>query len=191
MGVRPKYTRRVVRTRRTRLSYVTSAKTQQALSGSAIEALIPDLPRARVSYIIDGDTVIISSLWQDMKIRLDSIDCPEDGQEWGDIATYALIKLIGRRMVHVEEHGTDIHGRILATLYVWNNTKNTWTNVNERMVTLGHAWVMRKYYDHLPMDRKSKLNKLERWAKSKKIGLWGTQNPVPPWQWRQNCDFYE
>jgi endonuclease YncB( thermonuclease family) len=59
-----------------------------------------------------------------------------------------------------------------------------WVNVNERMVTLGHAWVMRKFYDHLPDDRQRNLNRLEAWARSKKVGLWRTPSPVPPWRWR-------
>ena len=117
-------------------------------------------------------------------IRLDSIDCPEDSQHWGDTAAYGLIKLIGGRKVHLEEHGLDSHGRTLATIYVRHANKEEWINVNERMVTLGHAWVMRKFYDHLPEDRQNKMNRLESWARSKKVGLWDTSNPIPPWQWR-------
>ncbi|MGD9536719.1 MAG: thermonuclease family protein [Alphaproteobacteria bacterium] len=142
------------------------------------------LPKAKVIHIIDGDTVIVSRDWYEITIRLDSIDCPEDGQHWGDIATYGLIKLIGGRKIHIEEHGLDIHGRTLATIYVQDFHRNELINVNERMVTLGHAWVMRRFYDHLPKDRQDKLNRLERWAKSKKVGLWRTSNPIPPWKWR-------
>lgn len=102
---------------------------------------------------------------------MDAIDCPEDGQECGDSATYGLIKLIGGRQVIVEKHTEDCHGRDVATLYVWHEQKQEWLNVNERMVTLGHAWVMRRFYNHLPKGRQTKLNNLERWARSKKIEL--------------------
>ncbi|PCI06627.1 MAG: hypothetical protein COB77_06505, partial [Gammaproteobacteria bacterium] len=61
------------------------------------------------------------------------------------------------------------------------------TNVNERMVTLGHAWVMRRYYGHLSNKRKNQLNRLERWAKLKKVGLWKQLNPIPPWKWRHSA----
>lgn len=141
---------------------------------------------AKVHYVIDGDTVVVSKSWQRIKIRLDSIDCPEDGQHWGDIARFALIKMIGGRTVFLEEHGQDHFGRTLATIYVRNMHDPGLMNVNARMVTLGHAWVMRKYYDHLPEGRQIELNKLERWAKSKKVGLWKTSNPIPPWIWRGN-----
>jgi hypothetical protein len=42
---------------------------------------------------------------------------------------------------------------------------------NERMVTLGRAWVTRAYYGHLPPDRKDELNRLEAWARKRGIGL--------------------
>ena len=144
------------------------------------EQNIANFPRFKVEHVIDGDTVIVSTLWSKLRIRLDSIDCPEDGQEWGEIATAGLIKLIGGKHVHLEDHGTDRYERRVATLYVPHNNDSGWMNVNERMVTLGHAWVMRKYYKHLPKHRQDKLNQLERWAKSKKVGLWKAKNPVPP-----------
>jgi len=171
-----------------RLLFVSSPKQTEikpAQSESAIKEVIQDLPEVSVSWVIDGDTVIVSKgWWKEVTIRLDSIDCPEDGQYWGDMAKYGLVKLIGGKRIRIEEHGIDFHGRTLATIYIWNNQKNEWMNVNERMVTLGHAWVMRRFYNHLPKDRQDKLNKLERWAKSKQVGLWHASNPIPPWEWR-------
>ncbi|UGY08642.1 thermonuclease family protein [Phyllobacterium pellucidum] len=162
----------------------TSPVEAKAPSGYAAKALIEGFPKAKVMFVIDGDTVIVTKGWDKIKIRLDSIDCPEDGQHWGDTATYGLKKLVNGRNVHLEVHGIDCHGRTLATIYVQSASGEEWINVNERMVTLGHAWVMRRFYDHLPKDRQGKLNRLEHWARSKKVGLWRTQNPIPPWQWR-------
>jgi len=159
-----------------------------ALSEVALKPAIASLPRARIIAIIDGDTVIVQTATLQLKIRLDSIDCPEDGQHWGDVAKFGLIKLIGGKSVRLEMHGLDTHLRTLATIYVWDNKKSGWMNVNERMVTLGHAWVMRKYYDHLPPDRKQKLTRLETWSKSKRVGLWQFDNPVPPWRWRRETE---
>lgn len=166
---------------------VARASKKPALPEATIRESIDALPSAKVLYVVDGDTVIVAKGRKETVIRLDSIDCPEDGQHWGDIAAYGLIKLVGGRTVQIEEHGIDAHGRTLATIYVWHKDKSQWMNVNERMVTLGHAWVMHKFYDHLPRDRQEKLNRLERWARSKKVGLWRTQNPEPPWRWRSGC----
>lgn len=161
-------------------------------SGKSVDTSPPpagvasELQRVKVRYVIDGDTVIVSKAWREIRIRLDAIDCPEDGQDWGNIAKAGLIKLIGGRYVYIEEHGLDKYGRTLATIYLQHGHGTKWVNVNERMVMLGHAWVMRQYYDHLPKSRRDQLNKLESWARSKRVGLWKTSNPVSPWQWRRN-----
>lgn len=138
----------------------------------------------RVVRVIDGDTVDVSKFNRRVRIRLDSIDCPEDGQPWGETAKAGLIKLIGGKSVRLEEHGRDPYGRTIATLYVRSEEGSDWLNVNERMVILGHAWVMRRFYSHLPRERQTALNRMEAWAKSKKVGLWKTSNPIPPWEWR-------
>jgi endonuclease YncB( thermonuclease family) len=156
----------------------------KAQSEAEVKERIKNFPEVKVEHIIDGDTVIVVKKWHKIKIRLDSIDCPEVSQHWGDTAKYGLIKLIGGRKVRLEEHGIDRHERTLATIYVQHGYESEWINVNERMVTLGHAWVMRRFYDHLPKDRQDKLNRLERWARSKKVGLWQTPNSIPPWKWR-------
>lgn len=143
-----------------------------------------EFQRGKVRHVIDGDTVIVSESWSEVRIRLDAIDCPEDGQDWGNISKAGLIKLIGGQYVYLETHGVDPHGRTLATVYLQDSTDLEWINVNERMVMLGHAWVSRKYYGHLPKPRQNQPNKLECWARSKRVGLWRTENPIPPWQWR-------
>lgn len=142
------------------------------------------LPQFKVQHVIDGDTVVVAHSWGSFRVRLDAIDCPEDDQPWGDTATAGLIKLIGGRRVRLERYGIDIHGRTLATMYVTNRENGQWVNVNERMVTLGHAWVARKFYAHLPEARQQQLDRLEAWARSRRVGLWKTPNPTPPWQWR-------
>ncbi len=154
------------------------------IQNQASERKTHEFIKARVRQVIDGDTAIVTIGRSEIVVRLDSIDCPEDGQYWGDIAKYGLIKIVGGQNVRLEEHGEDNYGRTLATMYVWSEEKNEWLNVNERMVTLGHAWVMRRFYDHLTEDRKERLNRLERWAKSKKVGLWHQNEPTPPWKWR-------
>lgn len=181
--------RRLMRNEPIQIPNPREANKANALSEPALRGRIRDLPRAKVVHIIDGDTVVVARGWSEIVVRLDSIDCPEDGQYWGDTAKYGLIKLIGGREVQVEEHGLDPYGRTLATIYVQHEYGDKWINVNERMVTLGHAWVMRRFYDHLPIDRQDKLNRLERWAKAKKVGLWRASNPVPPWKWRNGRDF--
>ena len=156
-----------------------------ALDEREKEKRIEDFPAAKVEYVIDGDTVVVSIAWTRTKVRLDSIDCPENGQPWGDIATAGLIKMIGGRKIRLEKHGEDHHGRLLATIYVRDKYGSEWLNVNEKMVVKGHAWVMRRYFNHLSTARRDSLVRMERWARRKKVGLWNTSNPIPPWRWRR------
>ncbi len=143
------------------------------------------LAEGRVLQIVDGDTVVIMIGREENLVRLDSIDCPEGRQPWGEQASNGLRLLIEGRLVGVEQHGQDPYGRSLATIYAWHDIKNETINVNEYMVMRGHAWVMRHYYDHLPVDRQQRLVRMERWARTKKIGLWNEINPIPPWKWRK------
>ena len=92
-----------------------SAYTTKAQHDVVVRSQIQNFPTAKVKWVVDGDTVIVNKGWSEIVIRLDSIDCPEDGQHWGDIAKYGLMKLISRHNVYLEEHGVDVHGRTLGT----------------------------------------------------------------------------
>lgn len=157
---------------------------KMALSDGEVRKRTGHLAEGRVLQIVDGDTVVIMIGRDENLVRLDSIDCPEGMQPWGEEALIGLKSLIGGRLVGVEQHGQDPYGRTLATVYAWHDTKDEMINVNEYMVMLGHAWVMRLYYDHLPAERQQNLVRLEKWARSKRIGLWSEPNPMPPWKWR-------
>lgn len=139
---------------------------------------------AKVLRVIDGDTVDVKVGRQRVRVRLAAIDCPEDGQAWGDSATRGLIKLIGGRTVTLEHYDQDHYGRTVATLYVLKPDGQP-VNVCEHMVMLGHAWVMRRHYGNLPERRRDALDQLEQWARRKRIGLWQSGDAVPPWTWRR------
>jgi endonuclease YncB( thermonuclease family) len=89
--------------------------------------------------------------------------------------------------VRLETYGIDDYGRTLATIHVQQGSKSI--NVNEKMVMCGHAWVMRKYkyIDRLSMAQRNQLRQLEKWARTKRVGLWKSDKPVPPWQWRRKA----
>jgi micrococcal nuclease len=140
---------------------------------------------AEVLWILDGDTVDVRMEGRKVRIRLYSIDCPENGQPWGGKAKAGLIKMVGGKPVVLEVHGVDDYGRTLATVFARQGLDPELTNVNERMVMLGHAWVMRRRCGHLSEERRRQLFRLEAWARSKQVGVWGTPSPMPPWKWRR------
>jgi micrococcal nuclease len=162
-----------------------TAHKKQALTDVEVRKRLKDLPRAHVLSVIDGDSLNVSIARDRIEVRLDSIDCPEGKQAWGEQAAVGLRKILNRRMVLIEIHGQDQYGRKLATLYAVHLTNHECVNVNELMVMAGHAWVNRLHYDHLPPDRQEKFNELQRFAKTKGLGLWGEPNPLPPWEWRK------
>jgi len=135
---------------------------------------------AKVRHVIDGDSVIVTTSTQEIQIRLGAIDCPQNGQHWGDAATLGLMNLIGGRQVAFEGHGVDKLGRTIATVFVRDADDAGWTDVNASMVARGHAWVTRRDYRHLPSSRRAELNRLERWAQRKRMGLWKSRELVPP-----------
>jgi endonuclease YncB( thermonuclease family) len=145
-------------------------------------------PAFKVEHVIDGNSIILSSSLSEKRVRLDSIDCPQDGQEWGEAAKAGLLELIGGKRVRLEALGSDRFEQTLGTLYVHNDADSGWMNVNETMLMLGHAWVRRACYKHLPEHRRERLNTLEKWARSRSVGLWSRPDPVPPWEWRKDGD---
>lgn len=162
----------------------TQQRTQKSLGKTRKDAQSQELIKVNVAHVQDGDTATVAGENFKLKIRLDAIDCPEDGQSWGNDAKYALVRLIGGRTVYMEQHGTDRYGRTLAVIYVMEGTELI--NVNEEMVKCGHAWVMGDHYlGHLSDIRRRRLKLLGKWARTKKIGLWKKENPIPPWEWRQ------
>ena len=150
-----------------------------------IDAPSDVLVKAKVLKVIDGDSVLLWMFEQEIEIRLYAIDCPEGNQPWGSNATHALKRLIDYKNVYMQKFGIDHHGRTLAVLFLDNSGE--FINVNEYMVKCGHAWVFRIYYGRLPRQSQRKLNQLERWAKTKQVGLWKHKNPIPPWEWRKRA----
>ena len=139
--------------------------------------------KTKVKWVKDGDSVQILNGNKEHEVRLYGIDCPEHGQEWGEIAKAGLIKLIGNRDIYLEILGMDCYDRVLGMVYVEDGTELI--NVNEKMIVKGHAWVMRKYYKKLSKSQRKQFDRLERWARNKRVGLWANNNPCPPWEWRK------
>lgn len=93
-----------------------------------------------VTYIVDGDTVDVSSVG---RIRLADIDAPDAGEAGKEAATNYISSLIYQKTVYVDiddVYGTDVYGRIVAVLYVYYDADNV-KNVNKAMLDAGHATI--------------------------------------------------
>lgn len=130
--------------------------------------------RGRVTGITDGDTfTILDSTKNQIKIRLHGIDCPERNQPYSNTSKKYLSELIYLKEVSILTSGTDRYGRIIGITMLGKLV------INEKMISAGLAWHYKKY------DNRSSWAKLEEEARTKRIGLWKDESPVPPWEWRK------
>ncbi|MFW9929910.1 MAG: thermonuclease family protein [Candidatus Thorarchaeota archaeon] len=92
------------------------------------------------TYIVDGDTLDVSSVG---RIRIADIDCPESDETGGPEAESYLYNLVYQKTVYADIddiYGIDVYGRIVAVIYVQFNATNV-KNVNKAMLVSGHATI--------------------------------------------------
>lgn len=129
---------------------------------------------ARVVGITDGDSItILTDENEQVKIRLEGIDCPEPRQDFGNRAKQTTSELCFGKSVRIVKTGTDRYGRTLAHVYVGE------VSVGHELLRRGLAWHYKSF------SRDTELARLEEQARQSGIGLWSHANPVPPWEWRK------
>lgn len=126
----------------------------------------------KVVKVTDGDTITVLVDIRQIKIRLNEIDAPEHGQEFGQKSKDALADLVFEKEVRVVTHGEDRYGRTIGDVFVGQ------TSVNEKLVEDGWAWNFLKY------SKSQRLADLEKEARESKKGLWAGNNPIAPWDYR-------
>ncbi|HEE5902724.1 thermonuclease family protein [Acinetobacter baumannii] len=137
---------------------------------------------AKVTYVYDGDTISVTKPNNTKyRVRLVNIDAPEvahkekaaPAQPYSAQAKQYLMSMVMNQNVLIKEHGTDNYGRFLGEVYLNK------LNVNKAMVASGYAWAYRyKLADQEYLQ-------LENNARTKKIGLWKSPNPINPYEWRK------
>lgn len=122
--------------------------------------------------IHDGDSLTILKDKKEIKIRLEGIDAPELGQEYGTKSRQYLASLVFKKTVEIVPTTVDQFNRQVA----W--VKVAGASVNHSMIQSGNAWQFLKY------NKNADLGKLQSEAISKKLGLWAGFNPMAPWEYR-------
>ena len=135
-----------------------------------------DVVHGRVEYILDGDSLTVEADDHQLEVRLWGIDSPEYNQSGAWQAREALSRLALGREVNLRIKYRDRYGRTVAEIY------HKGTSINELMVAEGHSWV-HPYYCRKPVCKRWK--RLETEARQRRIGVWSSDNPVPPWQWKK------
>jgi len=128
-----------------------------------------------VNKVYDGDTVELKNSRGKLKLRLTDIDAPERNQAYGKKSRRALTKLCkgDKIMVTAQIVGTDKYNRTLGKL------ECNHADAGLYLVERGLAWHNTKYSNNAVT-----LN-AEAMARQKRLGLWKTKKPMPPWVWRQ------
>jgi endonuclease YncB( thermonuclease family) len=121
----------------------------------------------------DGDTVTVRAQGRTLKIRLEGIDCPELGQDFGRRAKQFTSDMVFAKEVSVEPRGTDSYGRTVARVFSGKK------DLGLELLNRGLAWHYRRYSS----DRV--LAEAERQARRARVGLWSAKDPTPPWEWRR------
>lgn len=130
--------------------------------------------KAKVVKISDGDTfTALLDNDQKIRVRLHGIDCPEKGQDFGNVAKEYISNLIAGKSVTILPTKTDRYGRTVAIVKVDT------TNVNESLLRAGLAWHYKEY------DHTARWTDLENQARNHHRKIWSAKDPTPPWQWRK------
>jgi len=126
----------------------------------------------KVIGVIDGATLkILTSSNVDFRVRLAEIDVPEKYQAFWDKAKNALADKTTGKEVTLRVVRQDPYGGIDAFVYIGQR------GINMEMVAEGWAW--RAQYSRI-----SELAQVENEARKKRVGLWVDENPMPPWEYR-------
>lgn len=129
--------------------------------------------KAKVTDILSGDVIEVSTPSGNKMIRLNHIDAPEYGQPYYQNSIRCLSKLIYKKTVLIEIEDEDLLHTPLATIYVNHH------NINKEMVSKGYAW----WYSFYSTDLS--YLELETKAKHNKEGLWCHKHPLEPWIYRE------
>jgi endonuclease YncB( thermonuclease family) len=129
---------------------------------------------AKVIKVIDGDSIKVRTAeGKEYEIQIEGTDAPELKQEYGKESSEALKKMVFDSDVRVSWKKKDNFDRPLAQVYRGDK------HINAEMISSGNAWHFKRY------NQSQALADLEIQAKKEKKGLWKSENPIAPWDYRK------
>jgi endonuclease YncB( thermonuclease family) len=130
--------------------------------------------QGRVVGVTDGDTITLLIGREQHRVRLAGIDAPEQSQAFGQRSKQALSQLCyGDTAARVRIEDRDRYGRIVGRVFCRGE------DANAAQVQRGYAWVYTRY------NRDHALPRLERVARTARMGLWADPAPIAPWDFRR------
>ena len=127
----------------------------------------------KVIRVSDGDTILIQSGSQKIRVRMYGIDAPELKQKYGEESKKYLEKRIMDKNVDIKVINQDQYGRKVGKVFYKNK------DINLEMLKTGNAWF---YEYHAKQEKEYK--KAFKSAQEQKLGLWKDENPKNPRKFR-------
>ncbi|CAN6372035.1 unnamed protein product [Urochloa humidicola] len=107
------------------------------------------------------------------RIRMRGIDAPELKMEYGKESRIALRNLIKDKCVEIYVYGKDKYHRYVGDIYCEG------VFIQEQMLKRGCAWHFKVY------DQRIEFGQWESEARTARQGLWLSDNPKKPWEWKE------
>jgi micrococcal nuclease len=126
----------------------------------------------RVVAVIDGGTIGVMRDGREVRVRLEGIDAPENGQDFSQRAKQFTSAAVFGKTVDVAVKETDRYGRFVARVNADGQ------DLSVGLVNAGLAW------HYLEYSKDPVLQRAELSARSRRAGLWTLPNPTPPWEYR-------
>jgi len=137
--------------------------------------------------VADGDTVTLRAPDGQRRIRMDSIDAPEEGhgtdqpgQPDAEASRKHLAGLVAGKTLTAQCYEQDQYGRDVCALILDDGR-----SANRVQVEAGYAWAYTARKGDYLHDKA--MPDLQRQAKAAGRGLWARPDPVQPWKWRYDC----
>lgn len=125
----------------------------------------------RIVRVIDGDAFLFQTADSTFTVHLYGIDAPEYGQTyWEQTTDYLETHLWADAKIHLIK---DINQEGLSALLIIKRK-----NINRHLVRNGYAWYNRIHTINADLARS------EEHARNKKLGLWASDTPNTPWDFK-------
>lgn len=143
----------------------------------------------RVIRIADGDTLTcLTASKKQERIRLRGIDAPERKQPFGQRSRQNLSDLAYGKSATIRWSKRDRWKRVIGAVWVEPSDCpgcGHTLDVGRAQLATGMAWWFRRYANEQPLEERHAYEFEESEARARSIGLWQSQAPIPPWDWRR------
>ena len=153
------------------------------ISFSYCEPVVYDESRGKKYLVVgisDGDSIrVVDENNREERVRLATIDAPENGQAFGKPAKASLSQMIYKKHVQIVGAKRDQYGRIIGEVYIGG------LNANVEQLRRGFAWHYKRHQKQQNAAQRKEYSEVEKSAKERRAGLWKDKNPTPPWEYRK------